>query len=43
MTGECVYSSGGKIGVLVEISCETDFVARLMILKNLKPSMQITL
>lgn len=30
-----VYSHGGKVGVLVEILCETDFVARTEDFKNL--------
>lgn len=30
-----VYSHGGKIGVLVELLCETDFVARTEDFKNL--------
>lgn len=30
-----VYSHGGKIGVLVELLCETDFVARTADFKNL--------
>lgn len=30
-----VYSHGGKIGVLVELLCETDFVARTEEFKNL--------
>jgi elongation factor Ts len=30
-----VYSHGGKIGVLVEILCETDFVAKTEDFKNL--------
>lgn len=30
-----VYSHGGKIGVLVELLCETDFVARTSDFKNL--------
>lgn len=30
-----VYSHGGKIGVLVELLCETDFVAKLKDFKNL--------
>lgn len=30
-----VYSHGGKVGVLVEILCETDFVARTDDFKNL--------
>lgn len=30
-----VYSHGGKVGVLVELLCETDFVAKLADFKNL--------
>lgn len=30
-----VYSHGGKVGVLVELLCETDFVAKLEDFKNL--------
>ncbi len=30
-----VYSHGGKVGVLVEVLCETDFVARTEDFKNL--------
>lgn len=30
-----VYSHGGKVGVLVELLCETDFVARTQDFKNL--------
>lgn len=30
-----VYSHGGKVGVLVEVLCETDFVARTGDFKNL--------
>lgn len=30
-----VYSHGGKVGVLVELLCETDFVARTEDFKNL--------
>ncbi|MBI2337650.1 translation elongation factor Ts, partial [Candidatus Daviesbacteria bacterium] len=30
-----VYSHGGKVGVLVEVLCETDFVARTDDFKNL--------
>lgn len=30
-----VYSHGGKVGVLVELLCETDFVARTSDFKNL--------
>lgn len=30
-----VYSHGGKVGVLVEVLCETDFVARTQDFKNL--------
>lgn len=30
-----VYSHGGKVGVLVELLCETDFVARTDDFKNL--------
>ena len=30
-----VYSHGGKVGVLVELLCETDFVARTQEFKNL--------
>ena len=30
-----VYSHGGKVGVLVELLCETDFVAKLKDFKNL--------
>lgn len=30
-----VYSHGGKVGVLVELLCETDFVARTKDFKNL--------
>ncbi|MDP3974169.1 MAG: translation elongation factor Ts [Candidatus Daviesbacteria bacterium] len=30
-----VYSHNGKVGVLVEVLCETDFVARLEDFKNL--------
>lgn len=30
-----VYSHGGKVGVLVELLCETDFVAKLDDFKNL--------
>lgn len=30
-----VYSHGGKVGVLVEVLCETDFVARTDNFKNL--------
>jgi len=30
-----VYSHGGKVGVLIEVLCETDFVARTEDFKNL--------
>ena len=30
-----VYSHGGKVGVIVELLCETDFVARTEEFKNL--------
>jgi elongation factor Ts len=32
---ECYTHAGGKVGVMVELNCETDFVARLDIFKQL--------
>lgn len=36
-----VYSHGGKVGVLVELLCETDFVARTEDFKNLAHEMAL--
>jgi len=36
-----VYSHNGKVGVLVEVLCETDFVARTEVFKNLSHELSL--